>query len=480
MSNSLKEKSINSFVWKTGQSVCNLGMTFVIQLVLARMLAPESFGIIAISTVFMTLANTIIETSFSSSVIQRSSLEQKLTSSIFYANIFLSVLVYGVLFVISPFISDFYAEPLLIPILRVQGLKVVLSGFYSIPQAFLNRKMRFKTLFFCSFIGSIGQAVVGFAMAYAGAGVWALVISNLAYSIIAGIAIIITEPWKPSLYFSYKLVKDALSFSSKVLAIRVIRKIFYNIRVLAIGRVYDTETLGYFNKGFQFPSTAMTVVDGSLTAVAFTSLAKLQDDMKKFVSSLRQFVRIAMFLCTPLMVGMAMVAKPMVTVLLTDKWLDCVPFLQIICISQFFVPLNIKTTAFEALGDSKMSMRLHVSSIALSLVLLFASIPFSALVMAFSGVVSNVVLQIVIAVVTARKMNYTIKEQLADAFCGFIPSVVMAGVIYVLSSVPFGNLLKLLLEIICGVAVFVAVSVITRNKVFYSILNIAKAKLLKR
>lgn len=480
MSNNLKEKSINSFVWKSAQSVCTLGMTFIIQLVLARILAPEDFGVIAITTVFMTLANTIIETSFSSSVVQRDSLNQKLISSIFYANLVLSVIVYALLFFAAPLVSRFYGQPILTSVLRVQGLRVVISGLYSVPQAFLNRKMRFKALFFCSFLGAVGQAAVGLIMAYSGAGVWALVVSTLASCAISGLAMIIIEPWKPDLYFSFKLVKDALSFSSNVLAIRVLRKLFYNIRVLAIGKVYDTQVLGYFNKGFQFPSTAMTVVDGSLTSVAFTSLSKLQNDVEKLVSTLRQYVRVSMFICTPMMVGMALVAKPMVVVLLTDKWIDCVPFVQIVCFTQLLVPLNVKTTAFEALGNSNISMKLHVSSIALSVLLLIASIPFSALIMVFSGFVSNVILQIAIAVVANKKLNYKIKDQLKDIFCGILPTSAMVIAVLAAGYIDCGIFAKLCIQILCGIAAFVLVSFLTKNEVFNSILFIAKKKVFRR
>ena len=477
MSNSLRDKSIGSFVWKTGQSVCTLGMTFLIQLLLARILDPEDFGIIAITSVFLVLANTIIDTSFSSSVIQREDLDQKLLSSIFYANLLLSLAVYAVLFVIAPGIAGFYEEPVLIPILRVQGLRVLISGFYSIPQAFLNRKMKFKTLFFCSLLGSVGQAIIGFSMALAGAGVWALVISTLSASVITGIAMILVERWKPVLFFSFSMVRDALSFSSKVLAIRVVRKLYYNIRVLAMGKVYDTEILGYFNKGFQFPSTAMTVVDGSLTSVAFASLARLQNDREKLLSSLRQYVRISMFVCTPLMAGMALVAKPMVLVLLTEKWLPCVPFLQIICMNQMLIPLNVKTTAFEALGKSNISMKLHLSGIGLSLVLLAVTIPFSPLIMTAGGVVATIILQISIAVVIRRDMNYGFRQQLRDSLCGCVPTVVMCAVIVALSFLQVGNFAALVLQIFAGIVTFVVMCVLTKDVVFFQLLGILKKKL---
>lgn len=473
----LKESFVHSFAWKSAQSAITLGMTFIIQIVLARILTPDDFGIVAIATTFMTLANTVIETSFSSSIIQREKLEQSLISSVFYANLLLSLMVYAILFVIAPCIANFYQEPILVPILRVQGLRIIFSGLYSIQQSFMNRKMRFKMMFFCGLAGTVAQAVVGFGMAYAGAGVWALVYSTLASCFVTGGAMILLEPWKPDLYFSMKQAKTALSFSSKILAIRVIRKVFYNIRVLAIGRVCSTEVLGYFNKGFQFPSTAMTVVDGSLTSVAFSSLSRLQNEREKMTSTLRQYVRVSMFLCVPMMVGMSMVAKSLVMVVLTEKWLDCVPFMQIICFTQLLVPLNVKTTAFEAIGKSGLSMKLHLSGIFLSIVLLFVSIPFGAYMMTFSGFVSSLVLQVAIVIETRKLLNYSVAEQLCDAACGLVPTIAMAIAVAMLQQIFCGYFVQLCLSVLGGVVVFVLTAALTRNSVFFMIWNAAKQKI---
>lgn len=473
----LKEKTVNSFVWKTAQSAATLGMTFVIQLVLARILTPDDFGIVAIATTFMTLANTVIETSFSSSVVQQEELDQPLISSVFYANLLLSIVVYLILFVSAPLISDFYQEVLLTPILRVQGLRIIFSGLYSIQQSLMSRNMRYKAMFFCGLAGAVAQAVVGFGLAYAGMGVWALVYSTLASSVVSGLGMFILQPWKPKLFFSLKKAKSALSFSSKVLAIRVIRKIFYNIRVLAIGRVCSTETLGYFNKGFQFPSTAMTVVDGSLTSVAFSSLSRLQNDKVKMLAALRQYVRISMFLCTPMMVGMAMVAEPLVTVVLTEKWRACVPFLQIICFTQLLVPLNVKTTAFEAAGESGLSMKLHLSGIALSIVLLFATIPFGVYAMTFSGFVSSLALQVAIAIETRRMLNYSISQQISDAACGIVPTIAMAAAVLLLRLIPCSCFAELCITIIGGVFAFVVTAAVTRNGTFATIIGIIRRRI---
>ena len=470
----MTQKSISSFLWKTVQSVCTLGSTFIIQIVLARILDPADFGIVAITTVFMTLANTIIETSFSSSVIQKSELSQKLLSSVFFANAVLSFFVYLLLFLAAPLISRFYDEAILTAVLRVQGLRIVIASLCSIQDALLIREMKFKTLFICELIGAIVQIGVGLVMAYTGFGVWAIVFSALSGYLASGIGKMLASRWKPSLYYSHSLVKDALSFSSKILAVRVTRKLFYNIRTLTIGKVYTTDTLGYFNKGFQFPSTAMTVVDGSLTSVAFTSLSKLQDDKQALVNALRNYVRIMMYLCTPMMVGMAIVAEPLVKVLLTDKWLACVPYLQIVCFTQLLAPLNVKTTAFEALGESSISMKLHVSGIVLSIILLFASIPFPAWVMVLSGFVSSLLLQIAIGVVCKKRMDYRYSEQLKDAFIGLLPTVGMAVVVFLCSYIPCGVFLSLVLKIVLGILAYIGVSALSKNPILYQIISYSK------
>ena len=474
MSDELTQKSIGSFVWKTLQSVCSLGITFIIQLVLARMLMPEDFGLIAIVNVFMTLANTIIETSFSSAIIQREKLSEKMLSSLFYLNIILSFTIYVVLFFVAPLLADFYREPILVYILRVQGISVVISAVYSVQLSLMNRKMRFKALFFCYLAGGIVQAFVGIIMAYRGMGIWSLVVSTCVGSTVTGLSVMIIERWKPEFCFCFGLVKSAAGFSSKILAIRVVKKIYYNIRVLVIGKVYNAEVLGYFNKGFQFPSTAMTIVDGSLTSVSFTHLSKLQNDQKNFINSLRQYIRYAMFLTTPIMVGMALIARPLVLFLLTERWIDCVPYLQIVCLSQLFVPLSIKMTAFESLGRSDISMKLNLTGIILSIALLFAFLNFDPLVMVFGAVISNAVLQVLVAIVVTKKLQYSIFEQLKDALCGVLPTVAMCCAVVMIGFVDFNNYywLEVLVKFFVGLISFALVSLITKNSAFRSMIKI--------
>ena len=464
MSESLETKSIKSFGWKLAQQTCTLGVTFVIQIIMARILSPADFGIVAITTVFMTLANTIIDTSFSSAVIQRACIDDELLSSIFYTNFALSIVVYFILFIIASPIASFYHNDILNPILRVQGVRVILSAFYSIQDALLNRRMQFKKIFFAYLIGALIQGFIGIVMALMGYGVWALVISTLISYGVSGLFITFFASWHPNLFFSIKIVKPALSFSSKVLVVNITRKLFYNVRKIAIGKIYGSNVLGLFDKGFQFPSTAMTVVDGSLAQVAFTSLSKLQDNKERLSSAVRKYIQLITFFTTPMMLGMAMIAKPMVIVLLTVKWIESVPFLQIVCCTNLFLPLLVNTAGFNALGKSNVSMWLNIGRFLLSVILLICCIPFSAEVMVFSGFVSNLFFHLAVGYEASREFGYRIKEQLHDFLQPFIPSIPMCLSIYVISLLPIGNFGTLILEILTGVITYFTFAWITNNQ----------------
>lgn len=429
MEQSLGRKSASSFIWKFGQSLCNLGSTFVVQIILARLLAPEDFGIVALTTVFITVANTIVETSFSSSVVQKEGITDKEISSIFFANLVLSVLVYAVLFFIAPAVAAFYGLPILTAIIRVQSLRVLFSAFYTIQLALMRRNMQFKKIFFCYLFGAIVHIVAGIVMAYNGFGVWSITLSSLANYLVAGGLAILLSKWRPLLHFSWALVKPVISYGSKVLVTRLVQQLFLNLRSLVIGKVYDSTVLGFFNKGFQFPATAMTVVDGSLTPVAFSALSRMQTEKERLLTSLRAFMRMVMFVTTPLMIGMVLLAKPLVLVLLTDKWLGCVPFLQAVCLSELGIPMNQKTTALESLGKSGLSLLLHSIGTAVSVLLLFLTMSYPPIVMVLSGVVSAVILQIANAIVAKKTLDYAYRDQLKDFLEPFLPTLVMAAAV---------------------------------------------------
>lgn len=463
----LKSKVISSYIWKTAQTACTLGMTFIVQIILARMLTPEDFGTVAIASVFMTLANTVIETSFSSSIVQRETIDKETLSSIFYANLFLSIMLYALLFFSAPLIASFYEMEILVLILRIQGIRIIFSALHSIQSALLHRQMRYRQMFFASFGGAVLQGAVGILMAYLGMGVWALVMSTIIGYCFSGLLIMLISGWMPAAYFSFAKVREPLKYSSRVLITRVTDRLFLNIRTLAVGHIYNAEILGYFNKGFQFPSTVMTIVDGSVTSVSFTSLSKLQNDREKFLLTLRQYVQIIMFISLPMLAGMAMAAEPMVILLLTEKWRACIPFLQIICLTHMLIPLNVKTIALESLGNSGLSMIIQLVSMTVSLILMFAASRFSAVIMVLSELISCVIRQIIIAAVSKKYLKYSVRDQIMDAGTALLPTLCMVLAVYFLNKVPAGSFCRLCLDVGGGILVFTAVCAATGNKTFH-------------
>lgn len=462
MEQSLGRKSVNSFIWKFGQSLCNLGSTFVIQIILARILAPEDFGIIAITTVFITIANTIVETSFSSSVVQKEGITKQEISSIFFANLALSVIVYLGLFFLAIPVASIYEIPILKPIIRVQSLRVLFSAFYTIQSALMRRKMEFKKIFFCYFFGAVVHIVSGIVMAYTGFGVWSIALSSLANYLVAGLLTIVMCHWRPILYFSFNLVKPVMAYGSKVLVTRLVQQLFLNLRSLTIGKVYNSTILGYFNKGFQFPATAMTVVDGSLTPVAFSALSRLQSDKERLLASLRSCMRLVMFITTPLMVGMILLAEPLVSVILTDKWLGCVPFLQAVCLSELGIPMNQKTTALESLGKSGLSLALHSIGTGISILLLFLTMSYPPIVMVLSSVVSAVILQLANAVVAKKTLGYSYWEQIKDFCEPILPTLIMAVAIIGFMLLVENQVVELLVGFVIGVLVYFLAALLLR------------------
>ncbi len=466
MEQSLGRKSANSFIWKLGQSLCNLGSTFVVQILLARLLAPEDFGIVAITTVFITVANTIVETSFSSSVVQKEGITDKEISSIFFANLVLSVIVYAVLFFLAPSVAKFYSLPILTAIIRVQSLRVLFSAFYTIQLALMRRNMEFKKIFFCYLFGAVAHIGAGVAMAYNGFGVWSITLSSLANYVVAGGLAILFSKWRPILQFSWALVKPVISYGSKVLVTRLVQQLFLNLRSLVIGKVYDSTVLGFFNKGFQFPATAMTVVDGSLTPVAFSALSRMQTEKERLLISLRNFMRMVMFVTTPLMVGMILLAEPLVSVLLTDKWLGCVPFLQAVCLSELGIPMNQKTTALESLGKSGLSLALHSIGTGVSVLLLFSTMSYPPIVMVLSGVVSAVIMQIGNAIVAKKTLDYGYWQQLKDFAEPILPTLIMAAAIIGCMLVISNPFVELIVGFAVGVAVYFLAAWLLRCETF--------------
>ena len=281
MDESIKGKAIFGFIWRFLQNAGTQIISFIISIVLARVLMPEDYGLVAMITVFTNIAMVFINTGFSSAIIQRKNLTDEESSTVFYFSIGMGLVMYSILYFSAPYIAAFYSQPRLIPMLRVESLVVVIGSLYSVPQALINRKMQFKKSFIVSLSGVIVQGAVGITLAYNGFGPWALIYATIANYAVNAFIMWVVVRWIPKLVFSVKAFSGMFLFSFKMLLSALFDTVFNNIRSIIIGWQYTSTDLAYYNRGYQFPSLLMTQIDSAITTVLFSSLSKFQDDWEK-------------------------------------------------------------------------------------------------------------------------------------------------------------------------------------------------------
>ena len=335
-----KTKVVSSLLWKLMERGGTQGIQFIVQIVLARLLLPKDFGAIAIITVFISLAQVFVQSGFSSALIQNKDVNEVDFSSVFYLSLAVAMLLYVVIYFSAPYVATFYTQPILVPVLRVLSITLIIGAFNSIQNAFVARNMLFKRLFLSS-LGSITiSGIIGIITAYNGWGVWALVLQQLTSHLMATAILFITVKWRPQLLFSFERVKVLFAYGSKLLASALIDTFYRDLRTLIIGRMYTPEMLGFYNRGQQFPNVIISNIDGSIQSVLLPTLSAHQDNIKKVKEMMRRAIVTSTFFIFPMMIGMAIVAEPLVKIVLTEKWLPTVPFLQVFCFTYALMPIH--------------------------------------------------------------------------------------------------------------------------------------------
>jgi len=454
----LKKHTLSGLIWKFSENFGTQFINFIIQIVLARILLPEDYGIIAVAAVFIMIAQVFIQTGFSSVLIQKKEINDLETSTIFHAGVWFSLLIYGVIFFMSPFVEAFYETPHLSWILRIQSITIILSALSSVQNALLIRNLAFKKTFLFRLIAVVIQGAIGIYMAMSGYGVWSIVISSLANTLIVTVAFWFVVKWAPQLKFSWLVFKELFSFSSRILLFNVVNVVYNNIQALVIGKAFSTQTLGYYNRGYQIPMLVMVNTDGAINSVMFSSLSKVQDDQEKFMAMYRMTIKSSVFMVFPMMLGLIAIAEPLTLILLTDKWLPSVPFLQLTALICMTWPFSVMYQAFNAKNQAKLSFRLNAISKLIALTLLVLSLPFGVYAFVFSAFVSAVITLVINAFVIKKMMLYRLRDQISDALPALMSSLLMGLVVYGIGFVELTLFVKVALQGIVGVIVYVLLS----------------------
>ena len=468
---------LSGLFWKMMERGGSQGVQFIVQIILARLLLPEDYGTLAIVTVFTLVANVFVQSGFHSAIIQRQDTDDVDYSSVFIFSLTVAGVLYVGLFAAAPWISNFFNDPLLVPVLRVITLTLFLGALRSVQSAIIARRMEFKKFFY----GTVGATVVsgaaGIVAAYAGWGVWALVLQQLVSGVMLSIILWFLIDWRPRLLFSWPRLQMLLAFGWKLLASSLLNTLYMELRTLFIGKLYTPETLGYFNRGRQFPQLLVGNIDGSIQAVMFPALSSYQHDPERMRSLMRRAIVTSSFLVFPLMAGLAVTAQPLVLVLLTDRWLPAVPFLQIFCASYALQPIHTANLqAINALGRSEIFLKLEVVKKILGIGILLISLPYGVYAIAWGGLVSAMLSSVINAFPNRKLLAYRFEDQIRDIFPSLALALIMGGVVWILSFLPWPPLYTLMLQIVTGAAVYIGLAALLRLECFYYVLQLVKTR----
>lgn len=471
---------LSNLAWKFGERVSSQLVTLVVSILLARLLDPKDYGAVAIVLAFVSLAYVLVEGGFSNALIQKKDADALDFSTVFYFSLSFSVVLYIIIFFTAPLVSKFYGEgyEILTPVMRVMGLQVILYSMNSIQQAYVSKKMMFRNFFYATLWGTIISGGIGLTMAYMGYGIWALVGQNLSASLIGMIALYVVTKKLPIFAFSWERLRSLFKYGINLLGASFLVTLYSEIRSLIIGKLYSAADLAFFEKGKSFPNLVVANINSSIGAVLFPKIALQQDDKSQVKATTRNSIKFSSYIMSPIMLGLAAVAEPFIRLLLTEKWIACVPIMQILCIGYIFQPIHTANMqAIKAIGRSDTYLHLEFIKKTIELVTLLVVMWMGVYAIVISMAVLNVLFTFINSYPNVNQLGYSYREQFVDIFPNFFMAFVMAIITYSFTFLPINDVLVLILQVVCGFFIYVILSSITKNSQFFFIKTLISEKL---
>lgn len=463
---------VSNFFWRFFERCGVQFVAFFVSIILARLLEPAVYGEIALVTVFTSFLGVFINSGLGVAIVQKKNADDLDFSSVFYFNIVMSLTLYGILYIAAPFIADFYHLPHLAPVVRVLSLTLVVSGVRNIQNAYVSKNMIFKKFFFATIGATLGSAFVGIAMAYMGFGVWALVGLQLTGAILGAIILWATVNWRPKLMFSLQRLKGLFSYGWKLLVSSLLESGYAQLNQLIIGRIYTAKDLAFYNHGQNFPNIIVSNINASIDSVLLPAMSAEQDDKERVRIMTRRAISISTFVMMPMMMGLAVCAEPLVRLILTEKWLPCVPFLRIFCFSYAFWPVHTSNlNAIKALGRSDLFLKLEIVKKIVGLIAVLSTMYISVMAMAYTLFATSILGQIINSWPNKKLLNYNYLAQLKDMFPQMAISCIMGGCVYCIQFIGLNDVLTLALQIVSGIIIYTLLSKLFKIESFNYILN---------
>lgn len=476
-----KQAVLSNIIWRFLERSGAQGVSFIVSIVLARLLEPSVYGMVALVTVFTAILQVFIDSGMGNALIQKKNADDLDFSSVFYFNFTVCLVLYAIMYFAAPWIAAFYAMPELTPVVRVLSLTLVISGVKNIQQAYVSRHLLFKKFFYATLGGTIGAAGIGIWMAWRGYGVWALVAQHLFNATLDTIILWITVKWRPKRLFSFERLKGLFSYGWKLLVSALLDKGYTELRALIIGRLYTSSDLAFYNKGTQFPKLIVTNINTSIDSVLLPAMSSEQDNRSRVRDMTRRAIKTSTYVIMPLMVGLAVCAKPLIELILTEKWLPSVFFLRVFCFTYAFRPIHTANlNAIKAMGRSDLFLKLEIIKKVVGLIAVLSTMFISVKAMALSALATSVLGQIINSWPNRKLLDYHYLDQLRDMLPQIGLSLSMGAIIFCVQFLKLPDIATLIIQIPLGACIYVAGSKVFHFDSFEYILSILRSYLRKR
>lgn len=461
--NELKQKAISGLFWQFGQKAASQIVSFVISVILARLLMPEEFGLVALAGMFTLFLGIFIECGFGSALIQKKDADDLDLNTIFWTQLSFSIIIYLIVYTISPYFANIFSIQKLTDVIRVLALGMIIGSIQSIQTVIVTRRMEFKTYFYAMMVGSVLSGCIGVYLAYNGWGVWALVVQHLSSSALNTLTVFWQVRWIPHFIFSFNRFKSLFSVSSKYLLTNIIGTAFGQLRGYTIGLKYTAADLAYYNRGEGVPKIIINNIDSSINTVLFPVFSKIQDDKLAVKNALRRSLKMSSYTVFPMLLGLAAIADNLVIALYTEKWISCIPFMQLFCISECFTILNTANLqALKGIGRINTILKLEIYKKPIMIAILIFTMYISPLAIATGMCIYGIYTMVINALPNKKYIDYNIVEQLKDVSINALLAMIMAAIVFMIGRIGIELHVKIILQVLTGAVLYISASELFR------------------
>lgn len=476
-----RENVLSNFIWRFLERCGAQGVSFIVSIILARLLDPEAYGVVALVSVVITILQIVVDSGLGNALIQKKDADEIDFSTVFFTNLILCGFLYLLVFLFAPFLARFYEIPSLTSLIRVQSLILLVYGVKNVQEAYVAKNMLFKRFFFATLGGTIGAAVIGIWLAYRGFGVWALVVQHLFNTTVDTIILWITVKWRPQITYSFTRLKKLFSFGWKILATNLVDTTYNDLRSLVIGKKYSPSDLAYYERGRILPNLIVNNTNVSISNVLFPTLSSYQDDKNRVYDITRRAISTGLYVMTPLMIGLALCSEELVRLVFTDKWLPCVPFLMIYCFVYMFQPMQTShNSMLKALGRSDLFLRLELIKKFIGITILLITMWFGVKVIAVGMLIDSVLCWIINSIVFKRFINYSHRDQIKDIILNILPGICMGIIVYFVGGMIKNVYIGLAIKVVVGMAGYILLSTLMKCDSYNYIMQTVKVMIKKK